>query len=166
MTSNDIKNILSEQLSVTDSLPFLFIGSGFSKRYIRTESWENLLSKFAEFGECKNINQYISEVENGKDSLDKVASKLAEDFSNNWWKLEKFNESRIKYSKEIINKNSSLKLEIANYLKNIDIIEELDKLDENLKIEIEEFRKIKIDGIFTTNYDLLLENLFDDYYIH
>lgn len=163
MNIDEVKNILTEQLSVTDSLPFLFIGSGFSKRYIKTESWENLLSKFAEFGECKNINQYISEVEDGRDNLDKVASKLAEDFSNNWWKLNKFDESRNQYSKEIINKNSSLKLEIANYLKNIDIKDKLDKLDDDLKNEIQEFRKIKIDGIFTTNYDLLLENLFDDY---
>lgn len=163
MTNDEIKNILAEQLSVTDSLPFLFIGSGFSKRYIQTESWEDLLSTFAEFGECKNINQYISEVENGRENLDKVASKLAEDFSNNWWKHEKFDESRNKYSKEIINKNSSLKLEIANYLKNINITDKLNKLDSDLRNEIEEFRKIKIDGIFTTNYDLLLENLFDDY---
>lgn len=136
MIINEIKNILTKQLSTTDSLPFLFIGSGFSKRYIQTESWEDILSIFAKEGECKNINQYISIVENGRDNLDKVATELAKDFSNQWWKIEKYKKSREEYSRDIINLDSALKLEISNYLKNIDINSKIDNLADELKNEI------------------------------
>ena len=44
---------LSDLLKQSTSAPFLFLGSGFSKRYINLESWEGLLSKF-----CLNLKNY------------------------------------------------------------------------------------------------------------
>lgn len=163
MTDEDLKKRLFKLLTNTNSLPFLFIGSGFSKRYLDTESWKDLLSKFALEGECKNINQYISNVDDGLNNLEKVASILALDFAEKWWNLDKYKDSRDEFSSEIITNSSSLKLEISKFFQNINIDSKIKELDKELIYELEIFKQIKIDGVFTTNYDLLLEYLFNDY---
>lgn len=163
MKEEDLKKRLFKLLTSTNSLPFLFIGSGFSKRYLNIESWKDLLSKFAIEAECKNINQYISNIDDGLNNLEKVASILAVDFAEKWWSLDKYKDSKNDFSSEIITNSSSLKLEICKYLKDIDIDSKIKELDEELICELEIFKQIKIDGVFTTNYDLLLEYLFNDY---
>lgn len=163
MEIEELKDLFHNKLLKTNALPFLFVGSGFSKRYLKTESWKDLLSKFAIEADCKNINDYISSIENGENRLEEVATLLSKDFRDKWWVLDKYKDSVSKYSSEIKNISSPLKLEISNYLKEIDIEEKISQLDEDLSSEIKLLSDIKIDGLFTTNYDLLLDHIFDNY---
>lgn len=166
MEDLEVKNFIFEHLNKIGTLPFLFVGSGFSKRYLNTENWENLLKRFTLEGKCKDINRYISSVEDGRNNLEKVASALSLDFYEKWWELEQFKESREIYKNQILNQETPLKLEISNYFRNINIKEKIEKLSTNLKNEIEVLKKINVDGIFTTNYDLLLENIFKNYDVY
>lgn len=43
----DIKKTIYEKITAIGRNPFLFVGAGFTKRYLNTENWENLLRKFA-----------------------------------------------------------------------------------------------------------------------
>lgn len=42
----NILDIIKKSVEITGHQPFLFIGSGLSKRYLNTENWEDLLRKF------------------------------------------------------------------------------------------------------------------------
>lgn len=44
----EIKNKLKQIIHETGHHPFLFVGAGFFRRYIRTEKWDELLRHFCE----------------------------------------------------------------------------------------------------------------------
>lgn len=46
--NNDLLDQLRSLLSAATAPPFLFLGSGFSRRYIGLPSWESLLDLFCE----------------------------------------------------------------------------------------------------------------------
>lgn len=151
----NIEQELKKILSKSDTLPFLFIGSGISQRYINTNNWENLLENFSD----KDINYYKSLTEN---DYPKMGSKIAEDFFIKWWESKEYEDSR-KYisdnSIELSTKSEPLKFEIAKYINrefNFEV------LSPKFQKEIEQFKKIQISGVITTNYDLLIETIFDN----
>lgn len=150
---NTIETSLANHLRCFSAAPFLFIGSGFSRRYINLETWEELLKIFCE-DLPHNFNYYKSSA-NGE--LPKVASLMAEDFFDVWWGNEKYKDSRAENEKFATNRSSPLKIEISNYLKNKKY---LFGIDEQLDREINALRDIVINGIITTNWDNLLEEDF------
>lgn len=154
----NITQELSNILQKHSGSAFLFIGSGFSRRYLGLEDWEGLLTKFS-------INQpfnYYKGLAN-KD-LAKAASLLAKDFYESWWKDEKYKISRETYQNyDMNNPTTPLRIEISNYLRNINLVNSYYQNEENLLKEIELLRSLNLDGIITTNWDLFLENLFPDY---
>ncbi len=90
--------------------------------------------------------------------LPKVATIIAEEFYDIWWKEERFKESREEFSDHIKSSECPFKYEITKYVKNKGILE-----DEELEKEINLFRKVNIDGIITTNWDMFLEEIFPDF---
>lgn len=150
-----IEKELKSILSKSNTLPFLFVGSGISRRYLDTDDWESLLKKFA----VKDINYYKSSSNN---DYPLMGSLIAEDFFHKWWASDEYKESRefIKNNDlELNSQTDPLKFEISKHInQNIDN----DKLSKNLQKEIEQFKQIKVSGVITTNYDLLIENLFDN----
>lgn len=148
-----MKEKLINLLRDSNSHPYLFIGSGFSRRYINLPDWKDLLKKF-----CKDEMDFnrLKSISNGK--LPLIASNLAKEFSQRWWKDNSYNPSRLLASHEMSNENSPLKFEICNYLNN------------NFKLynpiyhqEIEALKKTNIDGIITTNWDCFIETIFPDH---
>lgn len=77
--SVDIEKELSQLLLQANSAPFLFIGSGFSRRYIDLPDWKGLLSQFSQ---KYPFERYLS---NSNGDIPSAAFKLAEDFSEKWW---------------------------------------------------------------------------------
>ncbi len=148
-------------MRASSTAPFLFIGSGISRRYINLETWESLLRKFSEHTEHP-FNYYSSSADS---DLPKTASELASVFYDTWWnkKNKNFAESRKQHSEEIRSRESPLKLEISKYvkLKSVELTE-----DEALLQEIEFLKNSVIDGIITTNWDTLLESLFPEFKVY
>jgi len=157
----NIEKMLTEHLKKFESAPFLFIGSGFSRRYLGLEDWHGLLRRFASFSE-KPYEYYLSSTESG--AAEQVATLLANDFHPYWFQNEQFKESRDKNISLVTDRGSPLKIEIANYLR--------DKVytpgqSHSIDAEILQLKEVSkngsIDGIITTNWDTLLEQLFSEF---
>lgn len=78
----DVKEILKQHLSLFSTAPFLFVGSGVSRRYLKLETWGDLLKKFAE--KTHRPYEYYFTSNNG--SYPAIASNLAKEFHEIWWK--------------------------------------------------------------------------------
>tara|TARA_A100000171_G_scaffold45878_1_gene50107 strand:+ start:2822 stop:4387 length:1566 start_codon:yes stop_codon:yes gene_type:complete len=136
--------------------PFIFVGSGISRRYINSETWYLLLEKMVnELELTKPFEYYVS---NSNNDLPKVASLMAEEFNSVWWTSPKYETSRTAYSKLARKSDSPLKFEICKYLEGKE-----KNINTELSSELNLLKKINIDGIITTNWDLLLESLFPDF---
>ncbi len=112
-------SIKSELLNILENHnggAFLFIGSGFSRRYLGLEDWTGLLSKFIE--EVNNFEFYKSSADG---YLAKTASLIAEDFHTKWWDLPKYSEHRELFKSELKDKSSALRIEKSNYLANLNL---------------------------------------------
>jgi hypothetical protein len=152
----DIKSVLVENLKDFKTAPFLFIGSGFSRRYIGLEDWEGLLKTLcAEY--LKDFKYYHS---SANSDLTITASLMAEDFHQVWWNDERFTEERKKEDvvSNMLYSSSALKFKISQYLMGKEILN-----DEVLEKELIELKKVPVDGIITTNWDDFIERLFPDY---
>lgn len=152
---SDIKDQIVKLLKAKPGSPFLFIGSGFSRRYIGLEDWRGLLSRF-----CNQISdfEYYSATANG--SLPRAAGLIAKDFHEVWWKDPSYEASRKKYKATTRSISDALKNEICEYISSADTS---GNPDESLQKELEILKAINVDGIITTNWDFLLEEIFPEY---
>lgn len=141
---DDIIEVMSEYAA-----PYLFIGSGFSRRYIDTPSWEALLDRIAQehdinFGllmlDCRD------ETNSKRINFPKLGSILNKELER------KKVEQDPKYDFRNI---TPIKEEIAKVFASAH--NKADYTSEEIKL----FKSIliKTSGIITTNYDLLLEEL-------
>jgi hypothetical protein len=152
---DQIKEILVQQFKAANASPFLFVGSGFSRRYLDLEDWGALLRRFT-VG-LKDYEFYFSSA-NG--DLPTVASLIADDFHDFWWTSEEYKGSREKNKTKIRDRTSALRIEICAYLNSISV----PVFNESpFAEEIAALAKLNVDGIITTNWDLLLEKMFPDY---
>lgn len=137
--------------------PFLFVGSGLSRRYLGVPSWEGLLQHFADV--TGQDYSFLSATADGK--LPEVATLLAHALHERWWTTQEFAATRATFAGvELRTKDSALKAEVANYVgaKLADITTEADAVT-----EMDLLRHAVVDGVITTNYDSLMEHLFPDY---
>lgn len=138
------------------SLPLLFVGSGLSRRYLGLPTWEGLLRELSGF---TNRNyQYFRT--HGNSDYPRIATALAEEFHSIWFDDPRFQESRNKHLETVANRDSPFKIEVSR-LVSASQLPEADESD--LAAEIELFRRAVIDGVITTNYDTLLEQIFPDF---
>jgi hypothetical protein len=151
----EITEKLSALLAANSGAPFLFIGSGFSRRYIGLEQWNELLGRF-----CEGIQEFGFYASHSNSELPVAASLMADDFNSVWWKEIKYEESRSKFRNSITTKSSALKHEIARYLTSK---VHAKNTSEELTKELELLPSLNVDGIITTNWDLFLEEIFPDY---
>lgn len=136
--------------------PYLFIGSGLSRRYLRLPTWYDLLEEFTSgLGLPYEFGYYASQVQG---NLPKLASVLAEEFHRFWWTSEKYENNRRKYKIEAqIDTQQPFKIELAIF------INEKSVQDERFNQEIELLKKVVIDGIITTNWDTFTQELLSDF---
>ena len=150
----ETEQLLAAHLSRFRAAPYLFIGSGLSRRYLFLESWDSLLRRFA--GLTDRPYEYYSATAGG--SLPAVATAIAERFHEQWWTASAFEESRETFSDIATDRSSALKIEISRYIRarSTEIT-----ADADLVAELDALRLAVIDGLITTNWDLLIEPLFD-----
>lgn len=92
--------------------PFLFVGSGLSRRYTACEDWEGLLRRFAE----PTSRPYDYFRAGAEGDLPAVASRMAEVFHDIWWTDDQFEDSRKRWAAHSHNRQSALKIEIAGHV--------------------------------------------------
>lgn len=81
----ELRGLITEMIQKTGHQPFLFVGSGFSKRYLGTEKWDELLKVFCEeySGNDFQYHAYSNQVEE-KDYYGKqpaIATLLEKDYN-------------------------------------------------------------------------------------
>lgn len=155
---------LAEIVNGFKTTPFLFIGSGISRRYLDLPNWEGLLKHFAtqirddEFA----YQYYVNKASAGDSSmiLPRVASLIENDFNEEWFSNPAKRHLNEKELESIANDVSPFKAEVAAYIKRSFSI------NPQYQKEIELLKRISsnsISGVITTNYDTFLEDHFDRY---
>ncbi|MVN22382.1 SIR2 family protein [Mucilaginibacter arboris] len=148
---------LVKHLTDVGNLPYLFVGSGFSRRYIGMENWQDLLENV-----CKQINlprpfpYYLTESNKDYPLLGRL---ISDAFYESFYELD-YKTQYPYISDEILkwgNKDTPLKYVISNYIGTKSL------LPKHLIDEIEELKKIKVAGVITTNWDCFLEEIFIDF---
>lgn len=158
----EISKLIKNAIQETGHQPFLFVGSGFSKRYMNTESWEELLRVFCtEYSNNEfQYNVYANKVEEtgyyGK--LPEIAALLEKDYNNAVLTLKKYEVFRQKNKKQLMNNASALKIAIAEHFQNVTY----DETDKEIDL-IKKLGRRSLSGIITTNFDRMLENLFPNF---
>jgi hypothetical protein len=135
--------------------PFLFVGSGFSRRYLGLEDWKGLLSKYCVMG--KPFEYYLASADGNYPSAAKL---IAQEFNSYWWVAPEYADSISLNSTKIVDSTSALRIEISRYLSKLG---EVDAKGSGYPEEVALLSALNVDGIITTNWDLFLEQLYPDY---
>ncbi|WP_088328521.1 SIR2 family protein [Lacimicrobium sp. SS2-24] len=151
----DIKSALIEIFQSSMAGPFLFLGSGFSRRYLGLEDWRGLLEKYCVAG--KPFEYYLATA-NG--NLPAVATLLAKDFNKYWWEAEEYKKNVDRFKSKVIDETSALRIEICNYLSTLD---QSKALSSDYKQEVALLSGLNVDGVITTNWDMFIEQLFPEH---
>ena len=154
----DVRATLDEILKKANSSPFLFVGSGFSRRYIGLEDWSGLLKRF-----CAGIKPFEFYLSESNENLAQAAQLIAEDFHALVWSNDEYAEFREKYKDRLRNKTSALRISISNYLLSVS---KSGLSNQQYIDEIELLKNMNIDGIITTNWDTFVQELFFDYKVY
>lgn len=156
---------LNDMISSFETIPFLFIGSGFSKRYFGLPDWTSLLKHMVEqFNDdsfayrAYEDKATFREHPYGLNPL--IASFIEEDFNREWFKNEHIRRVDKEYTQKVLDGCSPFKAEMSYYLR------ENSKLKEEYKSEVSLLCKVakkSIAGIITTNYDMFFETYLSEY---
>ncbi|MCZ0708385.1 MULTISPECIES: SIR2 family protein [Microbacterium] len=143
------------------ALPYLFIGSGISRRYLGLPDWEGLLRKFAlEAGE--NFDYHLATA-NG--DLPTAATSIAQTFHKRWWNDDTYAHQREQHSGVVRDDEGGLKVAIAEYVRTHDsLVAGVPGVeDATLAAEVALLGSAVVDGVITTNYDSLTDQLFPSF---
>lgn len=156
---------LDELVSSFNTTPFLFLGSGITRRYYNLPDWKNLLIHFA--NEVKNDDFAFSSYENlanGKEHpkglYPLIAELIQRDYDEKW-----FNDARIRHidketAEKIKNGLSPFKGEMAHFIKQNSILNP--EYEEEISL-LKKLSERNLSGIITTNYDQFIENIFNNF---
>lgn len=158
----EVKQLIINTIRETGHQPFLFVGSGLSKRYLNTEKWDELLRLFCtEFSSNEFQYDIYSNMVEERDYYGKqpaIASFLEKDYNRAVLTNEKYQEFRCMHKEELKQGVSALKIAVTEHLFKAEF--------ERSNAEIELLKKLgrrSISGVITTNYDNMMEILFPDF---
>jgi hypothetical protein len=144
--------------------PILFVGTGISLRYLKNSyTWDDLLSKTA-FDLTGNPEYYFDVKakcqKNGKFDYLKVAAIIEEKFNT---VLQEDRNGKFKRINDVFYENMAKEVNLSRF--KIYIAELFSKLEfkEDMADELKNLKKIRknIGSVITTNYDGLIENIFE-----
>lgn len=147
--------------------PVLFIGTGFSLRYLNNScTWDNLLKKISlEIYDSEEKYYDIKAKYIGKDkqcNYAEIATEIEKDFN---LKASEKRDGKFKIINDTYYENlktntkiSKFKIYISNLFKDLDI---RDSEETNQELESLEKAKKNVSSIITTNYDQLIEKIFN-----
>lgn len=148
-----------------NTTPFLFVGSGVTRRYLDLPDWRGLLEHFA--NEISNDDFAYSSYENQASKyncpagiMPKVAELIQNDYDGKWFSTPSIRTVDESVLEKIHNGLSPFKAEIAAY------VQRNSKCNDVYKNEIKKISEVSeksISGVITTNYDTFLEDHFQGY---
>ncbi|MCR0152036.1 SIR2 family protein [Holdemanella porci] len=151
-----------------DTIPFLFVGSGLSRRYYNLPDWIGLLKVMVDklnkdsFA-FRSYEDRASFESNPYGINPKIASLIEEDFNKEWFQNPAIRNLDEIYLEKVEKGCSPFKAEMSYYLKQKSV------LHSNLKDEVtllNNIAKKSIAGIITTNYDLFFETYLSEYKVY
>lgn len=157
---------LQEVVARFNTTPFLFAGSGITRRYYGLPDWVGLLTHFAE--QIKRDAFAYRYYENKADETDNVAEKLPlvasyieRDFNDAWFNNTKGIRSDSDEVKDAVSRGvSPFKAEIAEYIRGLSQVNPI-YTEEVAKLA--NIARANLSGIITTNYDCFFEDIFEGY---
>lgn len=153
--TEDITNTVEEY----GCQPILFVGSGLSKRYMDAPNWDELLGFLAE--KCSSIDKNITFYR----QLLKDPILIGEEFAtryHDWAWGSGQNEFPKAMFEEDVDAQSYVKYTIAQHLASL-TPGTVAQLNADHQDEIEALGRIKPHAVITTNYDQMLEMIFNEY---
>lgn len=151
----DFREQFKTHLSGFRSAPFLFVGSGLSRRYLELSDWPGLLRQMAKLT-GQTYDYYLASADG---HLPAVASLIAADLHESWWHDDAFAQSRQQFDGLLHTSESALKAEVCRC-----IAAGMERIPQKgpLAAELALLRNAVIDGVITTNFDPLQETIFPD----
>ncbi|WP_289142738.1 SIR2 family protein [uncultured Brevibacillus sp.] len=151
---------LKQYIKDMKSRPILFIGSGFSQRYIYSPTWRGLLKQLIdENPEIDMPIEFFIQEHNG--DYANIASELVDYYRNYAWKNRANEEQFPAFLFKAKSRSIHLKYKITSVL--IRLMDQFEADTHELHEEIDLIKKLNPQAIITTNYDNLLEKLFPKY---
>lgn len=161
MNYNEINNIMQD----LNSSPFLFIGSGITRRYYNLPDWQSLLKIFSSriSSDPFSYSAYESKAKslNCQSGLyPQIAELIEYDFNNLWFSNPDIRHLDEYYLRTVSNGASPFKAEISQFIHDNSCI--IPEYQEEIK-KLHSISVKSISGVITTNYDNFLESILDDY---
>jgi len=163
MTASSSPTTLKELFAEIHHLPFLFVGSGLSRRYRGLPDWKGLLEHFA--AKIHPGNPLALQIFTGTGAdpdLPAAASAIEKEFNKLWLSAPEYAVERERHKDSVRNNVSPFKIEVAAYFARSKNITGDKTIEDELAL-LKNVSKRSIAGIITTNYDTLLESIFENY---
>ena len=147
-----------------NTTPFLFVGSGISRRYLGLPDWKSLLVHFATEikGDELAYQFYADKSADAASSMlmPRIASLIEKDFNEAWFNNPSKRHLDEKEMEQVKNGVSPFTAEIARYIKCSFSLQT--QYQEEIAL-LQKISKKSISGIITTNYDTFLEDHCEGY---
>jgi len=158
---------LKQLLESCNSHPFLFVGSGFSHRYLDTDDWKGLVSRFATLAQPDMdfpFEFYKNEIRDASLPPDELLPQITElvekDYNKQFYTNPDFATLRAKSKTMVEQGVSPLKIGVAQHFTDMEGGYNSVKFPQ--EIEALKACKKNVAGIITTNFDRFLEHIFPD----
>lgn len=156
---------IDDLINKFNTTPFLFIGSGITRRYLKLPDWKGLLEHFSKIVSDDDFSYNFYEnkakmMEHPSGIMPKIAELIQQDFDTKWFSNPSIRSLDSELLCSVKNGVPPFKAELAMFIKKHSAI------DENYIEEIEKLSEISvksISGVITTNYDSFLEDHFQGY---
>lgn len=162
MSAKKPKHPYRDLFSTLKHLPFLFIGSGISRRYMGLPNWEELLRIFAlKVLPGNSLALEVFSTKAGVGGLPEVASLIEAEFNQIWLTAPEYQDQRKLHQDAAKARISPFKIELAEFFRAAEKTTDPHLLDELSCLS--NVAKRSVAGVITTNYDLLPEEVFKGY---
>ena len=144
---------IEQLIESLDTIPFLFVGSGLSRRYYNLPDWIGLLKVMADKLKQDSFAfrsyEDRASFENSPYGINpKIASLIEEDFNKEWFRNPEIRSLDGAYTEKVENGCSPFKAELSYYLKQKSVL--CPELKDEVTL-LNNIAKKSIAGIITTN---------------
>lgn len=157
---------IQEVVSQFNTTPFIFAGSGVTRRYYDLPDWGGLLAVFAKrisdddfaYRSYENQAHYVA---NDSEKMPTIATLIEKDFNKAWFEnVDNIRSNDLSVTQAVADGASPFKAEVCAYIATKSSI--VNGYEDEIK-KLKQISKNNISGVITTNYDLFFETIFEGY---